>query len=436
MPHNHNGLGKPDGSSNGQFASPSSSGPKNLEPEAYYGVAGELVQAIAPHTEADPAGLLIQLLVAFGNLVGRNAYFPAGADHHYTNEFTVMVGPSGWGRKGSSWSAILRALGLTDGEWANARIQSGLSSGEGLIWAVRDAIEGKEPIREGKRIAGYQTVIKDHGVNDKRLMVVESEFAATLRVSERDGNTLSPVIRNAWDTGILRVLTKNSPAQSTGAHISIIGHITKDELLKYLTDSEAGNGFANRFLWVAVKRSKFLPDGGMLHTVDLGALIGRLNDAVLFAHSAGIMRRDEEAAELWREVYPRLCGDRRGLFGAVTSRAEAHTLRLSCLYALLDRSDVVRIPHLATALEVWRYSEDSCRYIFGDSLGDPTADGILAALRRNSAGMTRTEISHLFDRHKPTGEVARALSLLQECGRARPIAEPTKGRPIERWIAV
>ena len=107
-------------------------------------------------------------------------------------------------------------------------------------------------------------------------MVVEPEFASPLRVSERDGNTLSPVIRQSWDTGRLRVLTKNSPARSTGAHISIIGHVTKDELLKYLTDTEAGNGFANRFLWVAVRRSKLLPDGGRLHTVDFAPLIRRL----------------------------------------------------------------------------------------------------------------------------------------------------------------
>jgi hypothetical protein len=154
-----------------------------------------------------------------------------------------------------------------------------------LIWAVRDQIDGTEPIRAGKekRVTEYRTVIKDHGVSDKRLMVVEPEFASPLRVSERDGNTLSPLIRQSWDTGRLRVLTKSSPARATGAHISIIGHVTKDELLKYLTDTEAGNGFANRFLWVAVRRSKLLPDGGSLHTVNFAPLIRRLTDALGFA---------------------------------------------------------------------------------------------------------------------------------------------------------
>jgi hypothetical protein len=410
--------------------------PARLEPGAFHGLAGELVETIDPHTEADRPALLMQFLVAVGNVVGRGPFFTAGADHHYTNEFAVLVGASSKGRKGSSWSAIRHVVGKADSAWLNGSVQTGLSSGEGVIWAVRDPIEAKEPIRAGRerRVTEYQTVIKDHGVSDKRLMVVETEFASPLRVSERDGNTLSAVLRLAWDTGQLRVLTKNTPARATGAHISIIGHVTKDELLKYLTDSEAGNGFANRFLWIAVRRSKLLPDGGRLDTVDFTPLIRRLTDAIGFARRVGVMNRDEEAGELWHEVYGHLSRDRMGLLGAVTSRAEAHTLRLSCLYALLDRSTVVRIPHLAAALEVWRYCEDSCRFIFGDSLGDVIADTIRAALRRNPTGLTRTDISSLFDRHKAGDQVTRALELLRSQKMAEFRSLPTRGRPAERWF--
>ncbi len=411
--------------------------PAEMQPEAFHGLAGELVKMIEPHTEADPAGLLIQLHIAVGNVIGRGPFFTAGKDQHYTNEFAVLVGATSKGRKGSSWSVIKHLVDQADPAWLNGNIKGGLSSGEGLIWAVRDEIEATEPVRTGKekRITGYQTVIKDHGVSDKRLMVVETELASTLRVAERDGNTLSAVVRLAWDTGQLSVLTKNNPARATGAHVSIIGHITKDELLKYLTDSEAGNGFANRYFWLMVKRSKLLPDGGQLDTVDFAPLVRRLTDAIEFARTVGPMSRDEEAGELWRDVYPRLSGDRPGLLGAVTSRADAHTLRLSCLYALLDRSPVVRVPHLAAALEVWRYCEDSCKFIFGDSLGDITADTIRAALRRKPTGLTRTEISKLFERHKRADQVTRALELLRSQNMAESRSSQTKGRPEERWFA-
>ena len=70
----------------------------------------------------------------------------------------------------------------------------------------------------------------------------------------REGNTLSAIIRQAWDSGNLHPLTKNSPIRATDAHISIIGHITREELLRYLTETEQANGFANRFIWLMVYR--------------------------------------------------------------------------------------------------------------------------------------------------------------------------------------
>jgi hypothetical protein len=411
--------------------------PNPMEPEAFYGLAGDIVHTVEPHSEADAAGLLVQLLIGLGNAIGRGPHFRAGADLHYLNLFGVLVGQTSRGRKGSAWSVISQLLGMVDAEWAENRIQSGLSSGEGVIWAVRDPIEEQQPIKEKGRVVDYQTVITDPGVSDKRLLLLESEFASTLKVAERDGCTLSAIIRQSWDTGNLRVLTKTRPAKSTGAHISIIGHVTKDELLKCLTTTEAGNGFANRFLWVCVRRSKLLPEGGELHKVSMQPLIRRLDDAVRLGRTAGEMGRDQEAVELWAEVYPQLSGDRMGLYGAVTTRAEAITLRLSCLYALLDGSPVVAQRHLTAALAVWKYCEDSARFIFGAAIGDATADRILQALRTAApAGITRTDMSHLFDRHQSTAEIQRALNVLQANGMVRSADEPTPGRPIERWFLV
>ena len=72
----------------------------------------------------------------------------------------------------------------------------------------------------------------------------------------------SGMLRNLWDRGDVRSLTKTSPVRVTGAHVSIIGHITQDELLRYLDRTEVANGFGNRFVWGCVRRSKLLPDGG------------------------------------------------------------------------------------------------------------------------------------------------------------------------------
>jgi hypothetical protein len=201
---------------------------------AFYGLAGDIVRAIEPHTEADPMALLSQFLTFFGNALGRTAHFKAERDKHYPNLFVVLVGTSAKGRKGTSMGHILDLFHAVDEEWVTNHTPSGLSSGEGLIWEVRDPIEKQHSIKKDGRVTGYEMVIEDKGVTDKRLMVIEEEFGSPLKIMAREGNTLSPTLRRVWNTGDLQVMTKNNPAKATGAHISIVGHITKNELLRHL----------------------------------------------------------------------------------------------------------------------------------------------------------------------------------------------------------
>ena len=403
--------------------------PGPLEDEALHGLAGDLVRIIDPHTEADSVAILLQLLVAVGNVVGRNPYFQVEATHHYLNLFLALVGETAKARKGTSWDQVNRLFTLPtiqagdqihDG-WST-RILTGLSSGEGLIWAVQDPSENADG--------------QDLGVNDKRRIVIDSELASTLKMLGRQGNTLSPVIRNAWDSGDLRVLTKNSPAQATGAHISIIGHITSAELRRELTATEMGNGFANRFLWACVRRSKLLPEGGNLLETDLRPLVERLRDAIGSTQNVGEMKRDDRARARWKAVYAELSEGKPGMFGAVTARAEAQVIRIACLYALLDQSPVVKIEHLEAALAVWRYCEESARFIFGDATGDPVADQVLEALQRaGSVGMTRTDIRDLFQRNQTKSRIEEALALLRDRGLAESRLWKNGGQLTEMWVA-
>jgi hypothetical protein len=406
---------------------------------AYYGILGDIVLAVEPHTEADPIAILAQSVVAFGNCVGGTPYFPVEGNRHRVSEFLVMVGPTAGGRKGSAWDRARGPFASADDVWERERVMGGLSSGEGLIDAVRDAIEEQQPVKEKGRITGYQTVVTDPGVGDKRLLVFESEFSRVLQVAQRDGSTLSTTVRQAWDGSNLRVMTRGSKLRATGAHISIIGHITQDELLRQLEKTEAASGFGNRFLWLCVKRSKFLPEGGNIGEVDFAPLLKKLKDAVLFARQVGEMRRDSEARKLWREEYQRLSTGRPGLLGAMLGRAEAHVVRLSMIYALADCSREIQRPHLEAALAMWDYCERSCKFIFGDKLGDPTADELLRALRAAPAGLTRTDMTAHFDRNKSSAEIGRALGALSRQGLARmatPDRTGERGRPSQRWTAV
>lgn len=404
--------------------------PAPLAEEALHGLAGQVIKTIEPHSEADPAALLFSFLTLFGNVIGRQAYFKAEADKHYLNLFCCLVGMTAKGRKGVSLGQTKR-LFLDCRGWVDDRIVSGLSSGEGLIWAVRDEQREIKADKDGTE----REIITVEGVEDKRLTVIESELASTLRVLRREGNTLSPLVRKAWDDGRLQSLTKNSPAQATGAHISILGHITRDELLRYFDDVEAANGFGNRFLWACVRRSKCLPEGGSLADEDLGDLTTALMLAIDFARRTGELKRTDEARALWAEIYPELSEGMPGLLGAMLARSEAQVMRLACIYALLDQAREVDVVHLMAALAVWDYVEASAKYIFGDALGDPLADEILKLLRNNSQGVTRTEINNHFARRKSAAELDKALNLLFEKRLAAPVKEASGGRPVERWFA-
>jgi hypothetical protein len=138
-----------------------------------------------------------------------------------------------------------------------------------VIWAVRDPII---KISKDKKSGQMVEETFDQGVSDKRLMIVESEFAGALRVMPQEGNILSRVLRDGWDRGDLATLTKNSPARATGSCISVIGHITATELRIYFDRTEMANGFGNRFLFACVRRSKFLPFGGALDDADVRTL--------------------------------------------------------------------------------------------------------------------------------------------------------------------
>ena len=404
----------------------------HMAAEAFCGLAGHLCTLLSPHTEADDVALLIQFLAYFGTMIGRAAHYQVEATRHYTNIYACLVGKTAKARKGTSYDHIDNLMRRADPSWSLSNMSGGCGSGEGVIAAVRDTMHKREPIKQQGRIVGYQEVEVDPGVRDKRLLIQEAEFASVLKIAAREGNTLSMILRHAWDTGTLRNTVKHNPLTATGAHIAVVGHITQEELRRHLSSTEMANGFGNRFLWLCVKRSKLLPDGGALDTVDLAPLVRRLQAAVAKAKGITRMQRNAEARAAWHAVYPVLSADRPGLLGAMTARAEAQTLRLACLYALLDGTDTMTATHLYAALAVWEYAEASVAYIFGDATGDPVVDPLLAALRDcYPNGLTRKQINdEVFGRNRRADEIARAVASLLARGVVTVQEETnTGGRP-------
>ena len=400
-----------------------------LQPEALYGLAGDIVRAIGPYTEADPVATLSNLLVGIGNQVGRRPYATVQADEHPSRLFILQIGATSKGRKGMGWSPIKKILQSVDPEWKTA---SGLSSGEGVIYAIRDPRRERHPKKDRGCVVGYEEVEADPGVADKRLLVIEPEFATVLKMMERQGNSLSGILRQAWDGDDLSPLIKNNRDSATQPHISILGHITMEELTRYLVETEKCNGFANRFIFLLVRRSKELPNPQPLPDAVLNPLIAQLRSALEFAKGLFVIRRDPAAERDWERVYGALTAGKPGMTGAILNRAEAQVLRLSVGYALLDRSPEIRPPHQCAGLALWQYAEESVQIIFGDATGNPVADTIMRALR-DIGQLDRTGISMLFGHHQPGNRIEAALGLLMKAGMAHPESIETGGRSKEVW---
>jgi hypothetical protein len=393
-----------------------------LKPAAFHGLAGEIVRRIEPHSESDPAALLAQFLLAFGNTAGRAAHWLAEDTPHFTNEFAVVVGQSSVARKGTSLDRILALFAEADLFWSKNRISSGLVSGEGVVHAIRDANRNE------------QGGIDDEGASDKRLFVTESEFASVLSVFARKENTLSAILRNAWDSKTLRTLAKNVGEVASEPHVSLVAHITFDELKSRLAKEDLSNGVANRFNWICARRSKLLPHGGTLRAADCQDLTAQLSARLTLAKTRGLVGFTPAAVKLWDSVYADLNQDRPGTLGHVTSRAPAHARRLALIYALLDGADAVDTPHLQAALAFWEYCHASAECIFGG----------LSALARDiherlrlvfPSELDRTDLHHATGRNKPANEITRALAEISRYGLATNRKEQTAGAPRELWRA-
>ena len=376
-----------------------------LGEDAYYGIAGDVVKKIAPETEGHPFGLLICLLTYIGNLIDRKCYFTIGGTKHFPNLFSLLVGDSSKARKGT---ALDRILQIFENQISLAtNIATGLSSGEGIKESVKDdVIESKADKNNPNLIIQS---IKEKGVDDKRILIIETEFAQTLTLMKREGNTLSPVLRDAFDSKVLQSMTRNSPTKATGAHISIIGNITIEELLKLLDKTSMLNGFGNRFLFGFVKRTKLLPHGG--EKIDFSDFNAKLLKNIQGLQ--GEMQWTPEAKKLWEEIYLILAAEKEGLVGDLTNRIEVHTLRISMIYAIIDGSLCINVQHLKAAYAIILYSLQSVELIFGNKPNGSTLELRLFDIIQNNNGIKLGDIHKALGGHTTAKLIQDALTILE-----------------------
>jgi hypothetical protein len=276
------------------------------------------------------------------------------------------------------------------------------------------------------------------GAEDKRCLLRLDELSVCFKLQRDESSTLGETLMTAWGGAGLDVPNREANRlKATDYNIAVVGD-TQPRVLRRLLDSrkgsEAWSGWMNRYLWAVVHSPRSLPLGG-----DVGVLspfVAPLAEALASVKQAGRLALDAEAEAHWRGVYPSLKVSGDSI--PHTERAAPQTLRLAIIYALADKSGVIRLPHLQAALAVWDYCRESARLLFGDTGGSPEAlplpQQLLNAIAANPG-------SNLTQLHQATGKrytaEARqgALAWLKTNGLAhpRPCRLPQGGPPAECW---
>jgi hypothetical protein len=387
------------------------------DPACLYGLVGDVAHAGSANTEANPFAIAAAMLTYLGTGVGRGPYMPIGDDWNHARIFMVHVGRSSRGRKGTAKKLIFRinkAVKTLDKYLVPQVHRGGLSTREGLALMIHDGyMDGKNEVP---------------AVEDKRLLVVESEFSNILHQSKRDGNTLSAALRDAWDGTSIRPAVKTSRVWASDPHIGLIGDVTPSELRELMHKRELTNGFANRFIFFWAEGEKVLPFPEYTPNDVVEKLAVRVAQILKFAGADRYADKDTmrmefapAAASLYARLYKGELRDRSSgehISGLLDRRAPV-LLRLAMLFALTDQTNVITLDHINAAMAWIRYWVDSVKFIFQSAIDEAGAAATTDSAQRIIAYLTergqatRTDLSKgCFGGHVSRTTLDRALDEL------------------------
>jgi hypothetical protein len=382
----------------------------------YQGWLGRTSLALTRTSEADPVAVLVTLMAAFGVMTGPGPFSQISDDRHPALIWPLILGHTGIGRKGTSLGVDMRLLKAADPQFCSENITSGLSSGEGLIAAVADEDEGE--------------------AGGKLRLVIETEYSVTMRRSAREGNTLSGVLRQAWEGDDLATLTRAS-LHATAPHIAIIAHITPDEFRLCASGADMAGGTYNRFLPVYSERSQEIPDGDGAPEDLITAHAITLRELAKQARDIRRVTLTDPAREYWADVvYPALsgAGPTAGPVAQFTARATPYARRAAMLYALADGATAVNEQHLEAAYALVDYARATAAHVLGHGTGNTQLDKLAVALDNAGAqGLTRTDVHGVFSRQLSKAQLDDLLAKAEALPGVTRTQRRGAGRPTDVW---
>jgi hypothetical protein len=383
----------------------------------FYGLVGEVAREGSEGTETSPIAIAGNFISYLSCAIGRMPHLAVGNTSHHARLFCLHVGRSGRGRKGDAVALVSRideALRASCKGLSPQVHRGGLSSREGLAALIHDGYS------MGRR--------QVPAVEDKRLWVIESEFANVLQQSRRGGNTLSAALRDCWDGVDLKPATKTNCVHATRPHVCLSGAISPSELLALTQRRDLLNGFVNRFLMVWGERTQIAPFPRRTPQTRVDALAADVADILEFTRpragdgrESALMSMAEHARRRYAQLYRSELNQAAGnaLVDSLLERRAPMLLRLAMVFALADRQWLIAEQHIDAAAAWVRYVTDSALFVFSSERDcglQPrvqwAAERISEFLTNRGSASRRDLMVECFGRHQPAGVVDAAIAYL------------------------
>lgn len=269
----------------------------------------------------------------------------------YPNFYIALVGRSGLARKDSATSRgmkLLNRLHYQENDGANTpevRVVSGIRSYEGLL----DELNGNNKIR----------------------LIRVAELLSLLSKSKQDASSnIVPQLTELYDCpDWVNPPIKGSNIQAKRPFVSILAGTTQSWLNASLTLSHVYGGFANRWMYFTGASKGPKPSPPKVDPAAEDWLIKEINDIREWTktiNNGGEIRPDDTAVKCfhsyYNDYYTRCSVD--GLFSTLIVRVQDFVWKLSLLYAIMERSTVIKGEHLERAILVGNYLEASVLNVF------------------------------------------------------------------------
>lgn len=407
--------------------------PPKLRHEGFYGCLSDISKDLSEYTEANRAFIANNILMGIAvSTPSSNLVMPFAATNTELRMFSLQVLPSGCGKGVSEkqtkalFNEAIQLLGNNivsphSGLSFYAKVFSGgLSTGEGIAFELRDGI-----VNENGDV--------QQSVEDKRLLVLEPEFANALAKCNGHNSILSATIRKIFDGESLEPMTKKDRIKCTKPDVCIIGQITPEELLDKLDSVSISNGFANRFPIFSGTQPVYQPIPRVIKKEKLQKHAKELNKVMSWCHeSSKVLTMSDCYKKLWCEKYSDLkqIGASGSIERSLMTRAPHYASMYAMLFAALDMTTIVTANHLVASLAWIDYWHESVRYVFGTEAAAYKAEQrnlqaleVLNKIKElvainNSQPITRTPLQQAFGKKYTSKQISEVLKFLQELPKA------------------